>query len=183
MASAGAFNAIAMRYREAMYVTHSSGSRMSRCHGPLPLLKCRNCPGVWVVLVLLLLWWWCIAVRCCSDGLEVTDEDGNRYGKSPAAGVVGLTQVALTRVALPIPGKCAWMSTVCSNQLSLTWHVQPPCVLGPLCSVTASADGHVGLGQEQLYREARVAVQGSKAVGGAGYVSRVLLGVYSCLQL
>lgn len=37
------------------------------------------------------------------DGIDVRDEHGNLVGRSPAAGKICLSQVALTRVILPVP--------------------------------------------------------------------------------
>jgi len=37
------------------------------------------------------------------EGINVYDEHGTVYGKSPAAGKLGLGHVALTRMVLPIP--------------------------------------------------------------------------------
>ena len=37
------------------------------------------------------------------DGVTVLDEDGNALGQSPIAGKQAITEVALTRVALPVP--------------------------------------------------------------------------------
>lgn len=37
------------------------------------------------------------------DGVDVYDEDGHVYGKSVAAGRMGLAQVAATRVVVPLP--------------------------------------------------------------------------------
>ena len=42
-------------------------------------------------------------LACCSDGVDITDAEGNVIGKSVAAGRSALAQVALTRVALPLP--------------------------------------------------------------------------------
>ena len=37
------------------------------------------------------------------NGVQVTDEDGNVRGKSVVAGRYGLTQVAISRVLIPVP--------------------------------------------------------------------------------
>jgi hypothetical protein len=38
------------------------------------------------------------------EGVDLKDESGNDYGKSVVAGRIGLSQVAASRVILPIPG-------------------------------------------------------------------------------
>jgi hypothetical protein len=39
------------------------------------------------------------------EGIDIMDDDGNVHGRSVAAGRQSLTQVALTRVAIPMPSK------------------------------------------------------------------------------
>ena len=77
VASAGAFNAVSMRFNEFQYVK----SMMFEFF--VPLSHC--------------------TIMIFREGIDIMDEHGDVHGRSVAAGRQSLGQVALTRIALPMP--------------------------------------------------------------------------------
>lgn len=66
------------------------------------------------------------------EGIDIMDDDGEVRGRSVAAGRQSLTQVALTRVALPVPSAFPFLLSMVENEWKpdrLTGYVHRVCIV------------------------------------------------------